>query len=78
MSLFKYINIIAFIISLAFGLFAVYITIPENRKIIVYPTHDNYDVIQYRDKADTCFSFREENIQCPKDEKEISKVPMQS
>jgi len=78
MSLFKYVNITAFIISLAFGLFAVYITIPENRKIIVYPTHDNYDVIQYRDKADTCFSFKEENIQCPKDETEISKVPMQS
>ena len=46
MNIFKYINPFVFIISLAFGFFVLYITVPEKRKIVVYPTHDNAGVLQ--------------------------------
>jgi hypothetical protein len=78
MNLFKYIRLDVFILSLALGLFAVYITMPDTRKIYVYPTPENVDVLQYKDKTDTCFTFKQTEISCPTNESEISKVPMQS
>ena len=78
MNLFKYINIPVFLISLAFGLFAVYITMPDTRKIYVYPTPENVALLQYKDKTDACFSFKQTEVTCPKNENDISKVPAQS
>jgi len=78
MRLLKFINIPVFLISLAFGLFAVYITSPDNRKIIVYPTHENAGSIQYRDKAKNCFSIEEQDVECPSDSSKLSKLPVQS
>ncbi len=77
MNLFKYINPIAFIISLIFGVFAVYITVPEKRRVIVYPTHENAGVLQYRDKTNTCFSIKEVEVKCPTNAKSIAKIPLQ-
>lgn len=67
-----------FLASLAFGLFAVYMTAPDTRKIYVYPTPENVGVLQYRDKTDTCFSFKQKEISCPANESEISKIPAQA
>ena len=78
MGIFKYINIPVFIISLAFGIFAVYITMPDTRKIFVYPTPENVQVLQYKDKTNTCFSIKQELVDCPKNESEISKIPPQN
>jgi hypothetical protein len=77
MNLFKYINFPVFIMSLAFGIFAVYITAPDTRKIIVYPTHENINSIQYRDKANNCFSVEEQEVKCPSDKSKISTIPVQ-
>ena len=78
MGLFQYIKLNVFIISLAFGLFAVYITMPDTRKIYVYPTPENIDVLQYKDKTDTCFKFKQNEVACPKNDSEITKIPVQS
>lgn len=51
---------------------------PDTRKIYVYPTPENVGVLQYKDKTDTCFSFKQTEISCPTDESEISTVPIQS
>ena len=77
MGLFKYINFYVFFASLVFGLFAVYMTMPDNRKILVYPTPENASLLQYKDKTDTCFSFKQTEVSCPTDENEISKIPVQ-
>ena len=66
-----------FFASLVFGLFAVYMTMPDNRKILVYPTPENASLLQYKDKTDTCFSFKQTEVSCPTDENEISKIPVQ-
>lgn len=77
MNLFKYINIQVFIISLALGIMAVYITAAPTRQIFVYPTHENAGLIQYRDKTKTCFSIEEEEVTCPTNSSGISKIPVQ-
>ena len=77
MGLFKYINFKIFLFSLAFGLFAVYMTAPDMRKIYVYPTPENVDLIQYKDKTDTCFSFEQSEVTCPADTSKITVIPMQ-
>jgi len=78
MGLFKYINFTVFLVSLVFGLFAVYMTAPDTRKIYVYPTPENVDILQYRDKTESCFSFVQNEVSCPKDSSKISKIPMQT
>jgi hypothetical protein len=78
MRLFRYIHFPVFLISLAFGIFAVYIFLPDSRKIYVYPTPENVALLQYKDKTNTCFTFKQTEVTCPKNENEISKIPAQS
>jgi len=73
----KYLSIYTFIISLAIGLFIVYIWGPEEHVVIVYPTPENASRIQYKDKADNCFKFKATELDCPTDESEISSIPIQ-
>jgi len=76
MGVLKYINLPVFIISLAIGIFFVYIYQSDKRVIYVYPKPDNIDHIQYRDAAGTCFNVKQYNIKCPADG-DISKIPAQ-
>lgn len=78
MSIFKYINFPVFIISLAIGLFFVYVFEDNMRTIYVYPTPENADLIQYKDATDTCFSVKQKKVSCPSNIAEISKIPAQS
>ena len=74
----KYIYISVFLGSFAFGMFAMYITNEENRKIYVYPTPENIEHIQYKDKTGTCFKAEQSEVSCPANESMLSKVPAQS
>jgi hypothetical protein len=76
--LLNYISIPVFLISFAIGLFFVYILGPEMKTVFIYPTPENVDKVLFKDKADNCFSFKQEIIECPKDESLISKIPMQT
>ena len=67
MSFLKYINIPVFIISLAIGLFFVYIYQAEKRVIYVYPRPDNIDQIQYKDATGACFKAKQESTKCSSD-----------
>jgi hypothetical protein len=77
MGVFQFINARAFFLSLVVGLFAVYIFMPDMRTIYVYPTPENVSILQYKDKTGTCYSFAQEEVTCPTDVNEISKVPAQ-
>ena len=74
----KYVNIPVFILSFAFGMFAVYVTMPDTKKIIVYPSPDNVDIFQYKDKAENCFQFKQTSVSCPANSNDISKIPAQT
>ena len=73
----KFIDGRFFLLSLVIGLFAVYVTMPDLRTIYVYPTPENVSILQYKDKTGTCFSFSQEEVSCPSNPNEISKVPVQ-
>lgn len=75
--LFKFINFPVFIVSLAIGLFFVYIYQNDKRILYVYPKPDNVDFIQYKDAVGTCYEAKQTSVKCPK-ESEISKIPVQS
>jgi hypothetical protein len=76
--LLKYISIPIFLISFAIGLFVIYILGPEMKTIYIYPSPESVGNILFKDKADNCFSFEEEFVDCPKDETKISTIPIQS
>ena len=73
----KFINVPVFIISLAIGLFITYAIAPKPDIIYVYPTPDNIDRIQYRDKGGTCFGFNYKEVKCPHDNSAIKQYPLQ-
>lgn len=77
MNFLKYINVRVFLISLTIGLFFVYMTIPDMRNIYVYPTPENVDILQYKDKASQCFQYKQAEVACPTNEKDISVIPPQ-
>ena len=77
MSVFNFIDARFFVLSLIVGLFAVYISMPDLSTVYVYPTPENVSLLQYKDKTGTCFSFSQEEVTCPTDPNDISKVPVQ-
>jgi hypothetical protein len=74
----NYISLPIFLISFSIGLFFIYILGPEMKTIYVYPSPENIDKILFRDKADNCFQFTEEIVECPKDKRDIFTVPIQA
>ena len=53
-----------FIISLALGLFYVYLT-DDKPILVVYPTPDNVNRIQYQTGSGSCFSYDLKEVTCP-------------
>ncbi len=66
-----YINVTAFFIALAIGLFFTYIFAPKKRIIIKYPTPENADKLVYKDNAETCYKYKPNEIPCPTDKSMI-------
>lgn len=77
-NLIQFINVPLFLASLIVGVVIVYFTLPDQRKIYIYPTPDNIDVLQYRDKTNTCFEFKQTEVKCPSNNSFISKVSAQT
>ena len=77
-NLMQFINVPVFIASLVLGIFAVYLYVPEMRRIYVYPTPENIEKLQYKDKTDTCFKYEQMEVSCPTNLSSIFKVPAQA
>ena len=76
--LLSHISIPVFLISFAVGLFFIYILGPEMKTIYIYPSPETINKVLFKDKADNCFYFREEVVDCPSDETKISTIPLQT
>jgi hypothetical protein len=66
-----------FFISLAVGLFFVYMVQPKFKEVLVFPTPENIDKIQYMDHSETCYEFQEEEIACPAEKQNIENYSVQ-
>jgi hypothetical protein len=76
--LLNYISLPVFLISFAVGLFFIYILGPEMKTIYIYPSPENVNKILFKDKADNCFYFEEEFVECPSDKASILGIPIQA
>jgi hypothetical protein len=76
--LLDYISIPVFIISLAIGLFFVYVLGPEEKIVYLYPTPQNIMNTLYKDKADECFELLAKEVDCPSDTSQIHETPIQA
>ena len=74
----RYISIPVFLISFAIGLFFIYILGPEMKDIFIYPSPETVNKVLFKDKADNCFYFEQEEVKCPQDESLISSIPIQT
>jgi hypothetical protein len=66
-----------FFISLAVGLFFVYMVQPKFKEVLVFPTPENIDKIQYMDHSETCYEFQEKEVACPAEQKNIENYSVQ-
>jgi hypothetical protein len=66
-----------FFVSLAVGLFFVYMVQPKFKEILVFPTPDNIDKMQYVDHSNMCYEFEEEEVACPAKNEEIENYQVQ-
>ncbi len=73
----KYVSLPIFIMSFAIGIFFVCMTLGDTRKIYIYPTPENAELMTYRDKASQCFAFEQKHVTCPTNPMDISKIPTQ-
>jgi hypothetical protein len=76
--LLHYISLPIFLISFAIGIFFIYVLGPKMKTIYIYPSPENVNKVLFKDKADNCFYFEEEIVECPTDESLISTVPIQT
>lgn len=66
-----------FIVALSIGLFYTYIIDDNNKIIILYPTPDNVNEYQYKDKSDNCYTYNLNEVDCPDDENKYQTVKIQ-
>jgi len=72
--MFKFIDFRIFLITLAIGLFYIYIAGGNKKILVIYPTPDNIHEYQYKDKANNCFSYDLNEVTCPADSKLLHDV----
>ena len=76
--LLNYIDLRIFMVSLAVGLFFVYILGPEMKTVYIYPSPENITKILFRDKAEQCFNLQPQEVECPNDSSLFAQVPVQT
>jgi hypothetical protein len=61
--MFKGINWKVFLLAFTIGIIFICVS-NEKRVIVVFPTPDNKDQIQYKDDADNCFNIEPYEVDC--------------
>jgi hypothetical protein len=75
--LFDYINFKFFLLSLAVGLFFVYIVDTPKKVIYITPNIDNVDKVLYKDNSDKCYKYEANEVTCPSNSKKIEPLELQ-
>ena len=75
--IFTYLSLKYIILGVFIGIIFMYYLKPPSSSIIVYPTPDNSNKIEYKDKALNCFQFTPQKVKCPLDKNKIKTIPIQ-
>ena len=78
MKLSRFISFPVFLISLAIGVFIVYITSPGKKSVYIYPTPENTDKFLWEDSTGTCFKWDVREVKKPKKNSKIKEIPIQN
>ena len=63
---------------MSIGLLYIYVA-EENKKVIVmYPTPDNINDNQYKDKSNNCFTYSLHEVKCPLDDNLLHNIKIQN
>ena len=73
----KYLSIPTILISFAIGMFFVYIMGVEPKIVYIYPSPSTIDKYILMDNANNCFKYEKEQVKCPLNDDNISKIPVQ-
>jgi hypothetical protein len=73
----EYISLPVFLISLAIGLFFVYVWGPEVKEVMIYPSPEVINKVLFQDNANNCFKLEQKEVKCPSDPSLISQIPIQ-
>jgi len=77
MSLHHYISFKYFFASFLLGLLFTSILDSDKKKILLYPTPKIFQQYFFRDQTKKCFTFYQNEIQCPFDKSKINQIPVQ-
>ncbi len=65
-----------FFVSFAIGLFLVYVFNPPPSVVIKFPSPYNAGKVTYKDKNDTCYTYKANKVACPADKAKIKPQPL--
>ena len=66
-----------FFLALFVGFFFVYIFTPPPKVVYKYPTPDNKEELVFKDKVNNCYKYKTTKVPCPRNKKDIHKIPLQ-
>lgn len=75
--LLKIIEPFYFFLALGIGLMFVYIFSPERHVVYKYPNPVNAGKITYIDKAQVCYKYKQQRVDCKKNKDNIKDYPIQ-
>lgn len=69
--------ILIFLVSFIISLTYVYYLVEPKKTIVVYPTPDNQNKLQYIDKANNCFEYEYIESKCPYLDHNVKTIPIE-
>lgn len=73
---FERIRPLYFFLAFAVGIFFCYITNPKPEVVLKFPSPFNAGKITYHDKANTCYKYEANKVDCPVDQALIKDQPL--
>jgi hypothetical protein len=74
--MFEHIDLFWFILAFAVSMFYIYVSNPEPKVVMKFPSPFNADEVTYRDSSNTCYKFKAEKKVCPKNSKMVRPQPI--
>ena len=74
--MFQHIRLVPLLIGLVIGIIGILFVKPTQNVIYKYPTPENAGKIVYKDKNDVCYVYKEQQVDCDKNESKLKDFPL--